>query len=143
MPDENITPDAGELGLSEEFAVLQDSLTPDTGALDLLGGSPRFKSLRTPGRASLALTGQPAIVEATNDMLVVLFDIWAQIYSPLYVEFDILAFPEVQTPLVVSFDIIVNSGTPLIVTFDIFLEAMLRARLYSDIQGPVAEVTLT
>lgn len=99
-----------------------------------------------PNTGSLSLVGQQVTVEQTNLALVVLFDIWSAIVSPLYVEFDITAVPFVVNPLVVEFDVIVHDGTPLVVTFDIFVEALLRARLnplYSDIQGPVAEVDLS
>lgn len=97
----------------------------------------------TPGTGSLGIVGQPAIISQTADMLLVLFDIWATIYSPLLVEFDITSFPFVVNPLIVEFDIAVNDGVPLVVTFDIFVEALINARLYNDIQGPVAEVDLS
>lgn len=97
----------------------------------------------TPGTGSIGIAGELATIQQTFDALIVLFDIWSTIYSPLYVQFDIGAVPFVVNPLLVEFDIVVEDGVPLIVTFDIFVEALINARLYNDIQGPVAEVDLS
>lgn len=76
--------------------------------------------------------------------LLVEFSIWELGGIPLQVQFDIIGLgPTVFTPLLVEFDIIMLIGPPLEVTFDIISQSMLNSRLTSDIQGPVAEVTLS
>lgn len=72
----------------------------------------------------------------------VIFDIVTALGDPLVVQFDILALASALNGLRVEFDIVQAEGEALTVTFDILTDLVSR-RLSDDIQGPVAEVTLS
>jgi hypothetical protein len=97
-----------------------------------------------PFTGALSLVGQQATVTETHNFLTVLFDIVEKDGTPLYVLFDIEIVPgSTPDPLAVKFDIIAENAAPLQVFFDIFSDSMITRRTSRDIQGPVAEVTIS
>lgn len=155
-PNISITPSAGGLVITGQQADRTDSdsptFRPGSGSLSLTG-QPVSKQPFAAGAGAMALTGHVARVSVLQGLLVK-FDIWDPVTTPLVVLFDVQAgLGSSPTPFLVSFDIIEQNVTPFLITFDI-VPAALVDRLSSatvvagkkrsgDVQGPVAKVRFT
>jgi hypothetical protein len=116
---------------------------------DLTGGAGGLG----PGTGALVLTGYAPIVLITTGLLLT-FDIWDPVTTPLVILFDVLAgVGSKPDPLLVMFDIVEENSTPLLITFDILPAALVDrasgvttvggAKRSGDVQAPIAKVRFT
>lgn len=141
----NLQPDAGALSAdgASPSLLFEVYITPDAGSLAFGGLAPGLFSqvFITPGTGSLSLVGQG------RDYLQLTFDILVPVRAPLFVEFDIEGISTVMDPLVVTLDIADTISRGLDITFDIFKAVLIpgggQPGVSPDVQGPVAQVTIT